>query len=86
MFFLQYKFKYPIKMQAAYEGKLLPVTDKQTRRVSRVVDRLLEGSNGMPGFENKTWTVSIIDSPEFNAFVLPVSERLCSDYGDTVFF
>ncbi|OCK77172.1 hypothetical protein K432DRAFT_384901 [Lepidopterella palustris CBS 459.81] len=50
-----------------YQDQILSQWDPRTRRVQRVLDRLIPAS----GLTGENWEVHVIDSPERNAFVIP---------------
>jgi predicted Zn-dependent protease len=67
-----------ILQQAVASGALLPASDPRTRKVAKVLARLIEGGNLGPGHSEAAfgpesgWKVHVIDDPsQANAFVLP---------------
>lgn len=54
---------------------LLPVTDPRHQVVERVVQHLAQRNKDIPEVSEVTWTVHVVQSPNVNAFVLPVSKR-----------
>ena len=56
-----------------YENDLLPECDVTYARVARISNRLLKANVDVKGIYDKTWTISVIDRDDRNAFVLPVS-------------
>ncbi|EWC46969.1 hypothetical protein DRE_03731 [Drechslerella stenobrocha 248] len=56
------------EIQRQFQHKILPERDARVRQVQRVLDRLIPNS-GLPATYD--WKVTVIDSPETNAFVIP---------------
>jgi len=56
-----------------YESKMLPETDTRYQVVKRVVGHLSESNKDIPQVSALTWAIHVVDEPEVNAFVLPVS-------------
>ena len=56
-----------------YAGRIVPPQDPQSQRVMKLAKRLLDANKDLPEIQTKNWTVTVINSPEFNAAVLPVS-------------
>lgn len=54
---------------------LLPVTDPRHQVVERVVQHLAQRNKDIPEVSDVTWSVHVVQSPNTNAFVLPVSKR-----------
>lgn len=52
---------------------ILPVNHPSHLRVYRVAKRLVMANHGMKEMENLSWQVSVVESDDLNAFVLPVS-------------
>ena len=58
------------QVREEYQGRILPDHDPRVQQVKRVLERLLPYAEG-EGLKNLNWEVSVIDSPEQNAFVAP---------------
>jgi len=54
---------------------LLPVTDPRHQTVEQLVQLLAERNKDIPEVSDVPWSVHVVDSPNINAFVLPVSKR-----------
>jgi len=52
---------------------MLPETDARYQVVKRVVGHLSESNKDIPQVSALTWAIHVVDEPEVNAFVLPVS-------------
>ena len=63
---------------------LLPVTDPRHQTVEQLVQLLAERNKDIPEVSDVPWSVHVVDSPNINAFVLPVSKR--KDVGKLFFF
>ncbi|XP_022643597.1 metalloendopeptidase OMA1, mitochondrial-like [Varroa destructor] len=50
---------------------LFPINHAYVRRMKSVAEQLLAGNRDLPQIYEKNWSVSVIDSPLQNAFVLP---------------
>ncbi|KAG7164354.1 Metalloendopeptidase OMA1-like 2 [Homarus americanus] len=57
---------------AEYGHLLLPENHSMVDRVRRVGNRILQANNTIPQLYTKEWTVTVIDHPMVNCFVLPV--------------
>ena len=55
----------------ANDESLLPETHPYYDRVARVTTRILKSNPDVEGVKSKSWTISVMDSDEENAFVLP---------------
>ena len=44
------------------------------KMITGIVKRLVDANQDIEFFRKQTWTVVVVDSPESNAFVLPVSK------------
>jgi len=53
------------------EGEVLAHTHPLYTRVTRVANRLLQGNKDLRQIYDKQWTVTVVDNPTRNAFVLP---------------
>jgi len=53
------------------EGEVLDHTHPLYTRVTRVANRLLQGNKDLRQIYDKQWTVTVVDNPTRNAFVLP---------------
>jgi predicted Zn-dependent protease len=58
------------EVREQYRGRILPDNDKRVQQVRRVLERLLPYAEG-EGLKELGWEVTVIDSPEQNAFVAP---------------
>lgn len=56
---------------ALFEEHLIPATHPVYNRVVRVANQLLHGNRDIDEIHKLSWSVSVIDSPIKNAFVLP---------------
>lgn len=54
---------------------LVPETDPRHQVVERVVQHLAQRNKDIPEMSEVTWSVHVVQSPNTNAFVLPVSNR-----------
>lgn len=54
-----------------YREDILPRNHKEYERVSRVANRILAGNRDLRQIYDKQWTVTVVDQPTKNAFVLP---------------
>lgn len=54
---------------------LLPVNDARHQVVERVVQHLAQRNKDIPEVSDVAWSVHVVESPNINAFVLPVSNR-----------
>ncbi len=54
---------------------LVPVTDPRHQVVERVVQHLAQRNKDIPEVSDVTWNVNVVQSPNVNTFVLPVSKR-----------
>ncbi|XP_075527776.1 metalloendopeptidase OMA1, mitochondrial-like [Dermacentor variabilis] len=54
-----------------FKPHLLPSVHPVYHRVVRVANQLLHGNRDIPEIHDVTWSVSVIDSPMKNAFVMP---------------
>jgi hypothetical protein len=58
------------QVRQEYQGRILPDSDARVRRVKQVLERLLPYAEG-EGLKDLQWEVTVIESPEQNAFVAP---------------
>lgn len=56
-----------------FESKMLPETDARYQVVERVVGHLSESNKDIPQVSTLKWLIHVVDEPDVNAFVLPVS-------------
>lgn len=56
-----------------FAENILPVNHPSHLRVYRVAKRLVMANLGIKEMENLSWQVSVVESEDMNAFVLPVS-------------
>lgn len=54
---------------------LVPVTDPRHQVVERLVQHLAQRNKDIPEVSDVSWNVHVVQSPNVNAFVLPVSNR-----------
>ena len=54
-----------------FQEHLLPNDHSDYQRVSRVCNRFLNGNKDLRQIYHKTWTITIVELPVLNAFVLP---------------
>lgn len=55
---------------------LVPVTDPRHKAVELLMQHLAASNKDIPEVSNITWTVHVVQSPNINAFVLPVSKEI----------
>ena len=55
----------------AYKEAILPEEHPYYERVAQVATRILKSNKDISEIRQKTWTVTVIDDTEKNAFVLP---------------
>jgi metalloendopeptidase OMA1, mitochondrial len=55
------------QVMSQYEDRILPMHDRRTQMVDRVLRRLIPAS----GLTDQNWEVHVIDDPQKNAFVVP---------------
>lgn len=58
------------QVKQQYQGQILPEYDPRVQQVTKVLQRLLPFAEG-EGLKDLGWEVTVIDSPEQNAFVAP---------------
>jgi len=58
------------QVREQYAGRILPDSDVRVRKVKKVLQRLLPYAEG-EGLQGLEWEVTVIESPEQNAFVAP---------------
>lgn len=58
-----------------YAHLMLPQDHPMVDCVRRVGNRLLQANSTLPELYQKSWTVSLVDDPLMNCFVLPVSHE-----------
>ena len=54
---------------------LVPVSDPRHKVVETVVQHLQLRNKDIPEMSDISWNVHVVESPTFNAFVLPVSDK-----------
>lgn len=52
------------------KGKLLRGDHKDCKRVAKIVNQLLNGNRDLEIIYTKNWSISVVDDPRMNAFVL----------------
>lgn len=62
---------------------LVPVTDPRHKAVELVVQHLAASNKDIHEVSDVTWSVHVVQSPNINAFVLPVSEEITCRHGIT---
>lgn len=60
---------------AEFAEVLVPETDPRHQVVERVVQHLVQRNKDIPEMSEVTWSVHVVQSPNTNAFVLPVSKK-----------
>lgn len=60
---------------------LVPVTDPRHKSVELVVQHLAASNKDIPEVSDVNWSVHVVQSPNINAFVLPVSGEIIMCYG-----
>ncbi|KAH9383609.1 hypothetical protein HPB48_025302 [Haemaphysalis longicornis] len=63
--------KFSAQQYTLFEEHLIPATHPVYNRVVRVANQLLHGNRDIDEIHKLSWSVSVIDSPIKNAFVLP---------------
>lgn len=58
-----------------FKNKILPEKDPRYQVVKKVVTHLAESNKDIPGFSEFTWSIHVVEEPNINAFVLPVSNN-----------
>lgn len=61
-----------------FKNDMLTEKDARYLTVKEVVHHLTECNKDIPGISEINWVIHVVDSPDINAFVLPVSE--CSKH------
>lgn len=56
-----------------FKNDMLTEKDARYLMVKEVVYHLIECNKDIPGISEINWTIHVVDSPDINAFVLPVS-------------
>lgn len=64
-----------------FAEQLVPTTDPRHQMVERVVQHLAERNKDIPELSGVTWSIHVVQSPNINAFVLPVSKRQNHSHG-----
>lgn len=59
---------------------LVPVTDPRHKSVELVVQHLAASNKDIPEVSDVNWSVHVVQSPNINAFVLPVSGEIIMCY------
>lgn len=71
---------FSIQLCTEHANSFVPVDHPHYARVKRVANRLLKANKHMPQIYTKYWTITVLDEPSMNAFVLPVSLVVNSYY------
>lgn len=56
-----------------FKSVILPETDVRYQVVETVLGRLSESNKDIPQVSALKWVIHVVDQPDINAFVLPVS-------------
>lgn len=56
-----------------FQSKMLPETDTRYQVVETVLGHLSESNKDIPRISALQWVIHVVDEPDINAFVLPVS-------------
>ena len=57
-----------------FKNDMLTEKDARYVAVQAVVHHLIECNQDIPGISEINWVIHVVDSPDVNAFVLPVSK------------
>lgn len=57
-----------------FKNDMLTEKDARYLMVKEVVNHLIECNKDIPGVSEINWIIHVVDSPDVNAFVLPVSK------------
>lgn len=57
-----------------FKDAMLPERDPRYLTVKEVVYHLTQCNQDVPGISEINWVIHVVDSPDVNAFVLPVSK------------
>lgn len=57
-----------------FKNDMLTEKDARYLTVKEVVHHLIECNKDIPGISEINWVIHVVDSPDINAFVLPVSQ------------
>lgn len=57
-----------------FKDAMLPERDPRYLTVKEVVYHLIQCNQDVPGISEINWVIHVVDSPDVNAFVLPVSK------------
>ena len=55
------------------QADILPTNNTSYARIARVAHRIIAANKDLGEISKKEWTITVIDDPQKNAFVLPVS-------------
>ena len=55
------------------QADILPTNNTSYTRIARVAHRIIAANKDLGEISKKEWTITVIDDPQKNAFVLPVS-------------
>lgn len=58
-----------------FKNNMLPEKDPRYLTVKEVLYHLIECNKDIPGLSEIHWIIHVVDSPDVNAFVLPVSKH-----------
>lgn len=58
-----------------FKDAMLPERDPRYLTVKEVVYHLTQCNQDVPGISEINWVIHVVDSPDVNAFVLPVSKH-----------
>lgn len=57
-----------------FKNDMLTEKDAQYLNIKEVFYHLIECNKDIPGISDINWIIHVVDSPDINAFVLPVSK------------
>lgn len=69
--FSDFVHKYTLQVEEASKSNILPKTHPIYTNILRATASIINANKDLPCFQNKKWTLTVIDSPTTNAFVLP---------------
>lgn len=55
-----------------HESAVVPHTHPAYRRLIKIVERLIKANQDLPSVAEREWALTIVDSEDTNAYVLPV--------------
>ena len=57
-------------------ANIVPTSHPSYGKIAKIAKRIIASNDNIDGLSKKSWTITVIDSDEKNAFVLPVRLRL----------